>query len=354
MVALAIEDPALLASVLTQLADAITPPVVPEPTEHEQAQIDAAAAAATAKTASEDAATASTAAAEAVANLATVQTGATSAALAKEAADYAAKAMAAYADAKKASEDAAAAEDLTAAVEARLLAELATVDAVSYSMTAVKKGTAAETAANADLIIVGTVKTVGGTSLDATAGASTVTTDGYTVTTGLLAKGDQPMHTADATTGLPGVPADLTVTKNPYVAPTVGAAARTFPIGKLVDSADDMARLMIVTQYASSKPVSVYKAGIDDENRGTKAGYLTIDDDDDTTGITVEGTDGLVDSNNVALKYEGTYYLAGIGGGAPAAGDEVDKDAKAVEVFFLRRSQQQQCERSDDVRGVEG
>ena len=109
-----------------------------------QLVIDAAAAAATAKTASDDAAIAAKAATEAVANLATVQTGATSAALAKEAADYAAKAMAAYADAKKASEDAAAAEDVTAAVEARLLAELATVDAVSYSMTAVEKGTAAE------------------------------------------------------------------------------------------------------------------------------------------------------------------------------------------------------------------
>ena len=134
-------------------------------------------------------------------NLATVQTGATSAALAKEAADYAAKAMAAYADAKKASEDAAAAEDVTAAVEARFKAEMAMADAVSYEMTASEKSTAAETAANAELMIVGTVKTVGGTTLDATAGASVVTTDGNTVTTGLLAKGDQPMHTAAESMG---------------------------------------------------------------------------------------------------------------------------------------------------------
>ena len=33
---------------------------------------------------------------------------------------------------------------------------------------------------------------------------------------------------------------------------------RTFTLGKTVDSADDMARLMIVTQYAGSKTVKVY------------------------------------------------------------------------------------------------
>ena len=286
VVALAIEDPALLASVLTQLANAITPPVVPEPTEHEQAQIDAVAAAATAKTASEDAATASTAAAEAVANLATVQTGATSAALAKEAADYAAKAMAAYADAKKASEDAAAAEDVTAAVEARLLAELATVDAVSYSMTAVEKGTAAETAANAELMIVGTVKTVGGTSLDAEAGASTVTTDGYTVTTGLI-KSKNP------TTMGPGVPVDETnmnpnrarmfVEAMPEADPVVvgvahkqAVAPRMLTIGKVVDSADDLARLMIITQYDGTKSVKVY-ADDGDDGRTPLVGILGSD-----------------------------------------------------------------------------
>ena len=47
--------------------------------------------------------------------------------------------------------------------------------------------------------------------------------------------------------------------QDPFKATTAGAAARTFPIGKLVDSADDMARLMIVTQYAGSKTVKVYK-----------------------------------------------------------------------------------------------
>ena len=46
-----------------------------------------------------------------------------------------------------------------------------------------------------------------------------------------------------------------------FKATTAGAAARTFPIGKLVDSADDTARLMIVNQYAGSSTVKVYNEG---------------------------------------------------------------------------------------------
>ena len=76
-------------------------------------------------------------------------------------------------------------------------------NAVKYAMMASEKGTDAETAAMAELMIVGTVKTVGDTSLDATAGSSLVVTgegaDAQTVRTGLI-KSMNPM-----TTG-PGVP----------------------------------------------------------------------------------------------------------------------------------------------------
>ena len=34
-----------------------------------------------------------------------------------------------------------------------------------------------------------------------------------------------------------------------------------FPVGKLVDAANDTARLMLITQYAGSKNVYVYNAG---------------------------------------------------------------------------------------------
>ena len=340
VVALAIEDPALLASVLTQLAAAITPPVVPEPTEHEQAQIDAAAAAATAKTASEDAATASTAAAEAVANHATVQTGATSAALAKEAADYAAKAMAAYADAKKASEDAAAAEDVTAAVEARLLAELATVDAVSYSMTAVEKGTAAETAANAELMIDGTVKSVGDITVNAAAAASTVASGAganlKTAVTGLI-KGVGPTTPGPETLGRAAVPEIPDNTETEYMSPLADAAMRPLTIGKTVDSDDDAARLRIVTKFASTLSVKVFAraVGADGGNEPTltanKPGVITLD-----VVLVVDEEAVEVDR---PLKSLGLYYQVGDSNQLVPGTDTIGATTTPVHVYSYKNAE---------------
>ena len=241
-------------------------------TELEMAQVAAAAAATAAMTASGEAEAAAEAAKNAIANLATMQTGATSATLADEAAAAAYKAMAAYEVAKAASEAAAAAEDVTAAVEAKVAAENAQAAAETAATEASEKGTAAETAAMAELMIDGTVKTVGGTDLDAEAGSSVVVTgegaDAQTVRTGLI-KSMNPM-----TTG-PGVPADnddsnpngsrAFVEAMPDEDPAVvgvahkqAVAPRTFAIGKVVDSADDMARLMLVTSYAGSNSVKVY------------------------------------------------------------------------------------------------
>ena len=297
------------AAVLAQLANAISPPEVPEPTELETAQAAAVTAAADAKTASDNAAAASTAAAEAVANLATIQTGTTSAALAKEAADYAAKAMTAYMDAKAASETAVAAEDVTAAVEARLLADLAMADAVSYSITAVEKGTAAETAANAELIIVGTVKTVGDTSIDADAPRSVVTAGeaptAQVTDTGLQAKGAQPTTEGPATPGRTAVAGDETDDPDPYKSPVVNADARTFGIGKLVDSADDTARLMIITQYAGTMTVKVFASD-------TTTDGLTgpLGSDGRIRQVGEDGTVNTADDTFVTLKSEGMYYRA--------------------------------------------
>ena len=277
-------------------------------------------------TASTDAADAVAAAMTAIANLATMQTGATAAGLAEEAQTAAGKAMMAYMHAKAASEAAAEAEDVTAAVEARVMAETAMANAVTYGTTATDKAGEAETAAMAELMIVGTVKTVGGTDLDAEAGSTVVTTDGDTVATGLLPKANQPMHTVEENPGVEGVAGAVATaeTPNPFKATTAGADARMFPIGKLVDSADDMARLMIVTQYAGSKTVKVYAQGTSAETEtGTKAGYLSID---------VTTTNDVTEMNNVALKSEGTYYLAGTGS-APAVSDSVAATAKPVEVF---------------------
>ena len=52
----------------------------------------------------------------------------------------------------------------------------------------------------------------------------------------------------------PGTPnADV----DAYVAPVAGVEADSLPIGKVVDSADDTARLMIINQYEGSKTVKV-------------------------------------------------------------------------------------------------
>ena len=315
------------AGILAQLA-AVLPPEPVELTELETAQADAAAAATAAMTAAGNAATSATEATEAVANLATVQTGETSRGLATKAGEQAALAHAAYMAAKTASDAAEAAMGVTAAVRAQVDAENALVDAMDAETMAGDYGQMAMDAAGNELMIEGTVKTVGGTSLDATAGSSVVTTDGNTVETGLLPKGDQPMHMAALSGPVTGVDADLVPETNPYVAPVASALARTFPIGKLVDSGDDMARLMIVTQYAGSRTVKVYTEGNTDPITGTKAGYVTINDNVATTGTGVDGAD----LNNVALKSEGTYYLGGMGELNEATA-VVAADAKPVEVF---------------------
>ena len=83
---------------------------------------------------------------------------------------------------------------------------------------------------------------------------------------------------------------------------------------------------MLVTHYAGTKMVKVYNAGTEEE-RGTKAGYINIEDDS-----TVE----TGDENNVALKSEGSYYPVGTAGGNEGdlgSDDDVAANSKPVEVF---------------------
>ena len=298
-----------------------TDPGTPAPlTELETAQADAAAAAAAAMTASTDAADAVAAAVTAIANLATMQTNATAADLAGEAQTAADKAKLAYEHAKAASEAAAEAEDVTAAVEARVMAENAMASAVTYGTTATEKAGEAETAAMAELMIVDKDKNVGGTSVNADAGSSVVTTDGNTVTTGRIKTVD-PMTTGPGVpTGVAFIAAEAPAADTAYVQQV---AARELTIGRTLDSSDDTARLMLVTHYAGTKMVSVYSLGTDTPG-GTKAGYLSID---------VTATNDVTETNNVALKSKGTYYRAGDQTGTLDATDEVANDAEGVEVF---------------------
>ena len=299
------------------------------------AQADAAAAATAAMTASGDAATAAEAAMDAVANLATMQTGATAGGLADEAQTAAGKAMMAYMDAKAASEAAAEAEEVTAAVEARIMAETAMGNAVKYGTMATDKATEAETAVMAELMIVVTVKTVGDTSLDATAGSTEVTTDGDTVVTGLI----KSMNPEAQMVGMVGgvqymLDNAQTTDEDEGVAHVQAVEARTFDIGKVVDSPDDMARLMIVTQYAGSKSVKVYATSTDPDVTGTL------------------GSDGRITTSDgtVTLKSVGAYYLAGTDNDL-AYDDVVLATAKGEDVFSFVNNRNTPEDATDDTDG---
>ncbi len=325
------DNPPVASSTPAPVVDPAPDPVL---TELQMAQADAAAAAAAAMTASGEAETAAMTAMAAVANLATMQTGATAGGLAYEVHTAAGKAMTAYMDAKAASEAAAEAVVVTAAVEARIMAEEAMADAVMYAMMASEKGTAAETAAMAELMIDGTMKSVGETSIDAMAGASSVTTgtgkDAQTVITGLI-KDMNPMAMGAMITGavfVEGDDDDLNTVGDESTPDTEykqDAAARTFAIGKTLDSSDDMARLILVTDYAGTNMVKVFSAGDAAEAavEGTKTGYVTIDDNE---------------PNTTALRSEGMFVpvtdVAEVGTpNVLDATDIVADDAKPVEVF---------------------
>ena len=293
-----------------------------------------------AMTASGEAATAATDAMAAVANLATMQTGATAGGLAYEAHDAAGKAMMAYMDAKAASEAAAEAEVVTAAVEARVKAEAAMANAVMYAMMASEKGTAAEAAAMAELMIVDTVKTVDGTDLDAGAPNQVITTT-IGGKTSVADTGLQGKLKEEATGG---------VSMRAYAAavPEEGTAEMTYrqtvavrdvTIGKTVDSDDDTARLAIITSYAGSKTVKVFAYAETDQpvtsntvNRvSTTPGKIAIAlGTDNQAGGTGENADTTAN-----LKSLGMYYLAGLVAdeNGLSEADEVAADAKPLTVY---------------------
>ena len=294
--------------------------------------------------------TTATAAETGRATAATLQTRETSEGLAEKACEQAGMAHTAYMDAKAASEDAAAADNVTDAVRAQFMAENARDAAQAAETKAGEYSQDSKDAADAELMIVDTVKTVGDTSIDAAASRSVVTTgegeSAQVEDTGLQKKGDQPMTDGPATAGKAAVAksepgADLAVA---YVAPVVNAAERSMlTIGKKVDSADDTARLMIVTQYAGTKTVKVYAIG---DNNTQVTGRLLSDGRIQTRGI----ADGSADEDGfVTLKSVGMYYPAANDTGSNAAteleamnpaedgalqGDTVGPDAKPKEVFL--------------------
>ena len=315
----------------TDVTDTTTEPTTPEPTEMEKAQTAAMEAATAAMTAAGNASDAADAADMARANAATMQTGETSGDLAGKAREYANAAHKAYMAASAASEAAAEATDVTSAVRAHVDAENAQADGEAAETKAVEYGQNSMDAAAAELLIDDTVKRVGDAELDAKAPATKVVAgvgdDEQTTRTGLLDEGMLPTATGDGVAeddAVTGVQENPTTDEVDAVKHVQAVDARTFPIGKLVDSDDDTARLMIVTQYAGSKSVYVYRLGTVLVSAPTKAGRLSLDDNNAAT---------TEDVNNVALKPEGTFYRAGDDAGELVHTNAVGDETEGVEVF---------------------
>ena len=307
------------------------------PTDLEIAQNNAATAAMNAETAANNAKAAAEAAEMAGDMHATLQTGDDGYKLYLEAANDAyQEAMTAYNEAKKQSAAAKAATELVDAVTAAVKAETAQADAETAQTAAEEARDKAMMAANDLLKIDDTVKSVGGSMVDATTGKNTVTTNGQTMVTGLLS---EPTTSGAETDGRAAVNAmPLANPAVAYVSPRVNAESRgTVKIGKMLDTSDDAARLTIITHYAGTKTVEVFAATADDDLTGT----VTSDGRIQTAGA---DTPAINDDVFVTLKPVGTYYRAGADGTLDPMGrdnsvppeqqgDTVADDAKGVTVY---------------------
>ena len=274
-------------------------------------------------TASGEAETAAMAAMAAVANLATMQTNATAGGLAYEAHTAAGKAMMAYMDAKAASGDAAEAEDVTAAVTARLAAEEASANAVKYAMTATEKAGEAETAAMAELMIVGKTKSVGDMSITVDTAKSSVTTtvDSSMPTTVVTGEVGKITAMSDPVDSVGYVPASMP--EDPVVVEVIGKPSipeQTINIGVKLDSEQDSARLNLVTHFIGTGTVGAYNQATDAmEPEILQKDHNAFDHDGDSD----DGSD-VSDTPAVMIKMaSSTFYNAD-------AAIDVDADASGV------------------------
>ena len=281
---------------------------VPAASEIEGVQQKAANAAAAAKMASDNAAMAVEAAMMATANLATMQTGSMSKMMAYEAKNAADMAKDAYDAAMKASDAAAAATTTEAATTAKDMAKAAQADAEMYAGMASESSDGTVKYAAMELMIDDTMKSVGETTIDASAPRSEVTSgsgdSAQKTITGLI---EEPMTTGMATDGRVAVDANLS-DEEKYVSPMVNAAERMdLKIGKDVDSADNMARLRIITAYADKQMVKVYSA-FTTEHRSNKKGKIVVTADG---GPVPEVADLSDDTNEeLTLLPVGMFYAA--------------------------------------------
>ena len=240
------------------------------------------------------------------------------AALAKEHAGFA---RTAADEAKAAAEKAAVATTIGAALLAQGEAETARDLAETHRGHVMGFHADAVAAAAKEVFVIEGGHEVGDTTIMTDAGTTT-TVDDKTTVTGLL-KDETPMVAVDMVAREAFAPAA-------DVAYVQAVGAGMVDIGKVIDSPDDSARLLLIAAYAGSKTVNVYTvADSPTAVTGTKDGYLTVDDGVDDNGAGVDGAD----LNNVRLKAVGMFYLATGDNAILEAVDEVDPDSKPVTVF---------------------
>lgn len=314
----------------------------PPPSDLEVTQSDAAEAAMAAKAASDAAAAAASDAEAAIMHIADIQTDQSAKKAEMDARKYAEMAMTAYKDAKEASDAAAAATTGDAAeaawrdaVDAQEAAEAAADTAGEKSMMAIR-------AAMMELKIDGTMKSVGGTTVDAGAPNTVITTgSGATerkVETGLI---DEPTTVGPGTLGRAPVAEDIQTAAEEYKSPVANAAMRPLKIGKTVDSADDMARLRIVTKYAGSQTVRVFARATAANTAldATEPGVVMIEINGTLTARTLKSEGMYWQLETVAGAAQETLEASNVtdpSGGPPAdtaTGVHVKSDAKPTTVF---------------------
>ena len=301
-----------------------------------QAAMDAATAAGEASTAAGMAADAAETAAE---NRASIQTGEANSVAdamaaryqANKAADEAMKAM----TASQMAQDAANVEDAT---PHRMAAEAARDAAMAAQMAAETARDDAMADAMVELKIDGTMKSVGDVTIDATAPNNVVTTGtgatAKTVNTGFQHDLQEEMTGAVDAQAF----ASDTDPATPHTPYRQAVAMRDIDIGKVVDSADDMARLAIVTQYVGSNVVKVFAYNETDPDvsstangrTGTRVGRVTVENNSSADDVTAGNH-----VNNTPLRSLGTYYLAGLAAETDglANGDVVGDEAEGMTVY---------------------
>ncbi len=273
----------------------------PEMTELQKAQKAAMDASDMAKTKSDEAKTSADGAQEAVMGLAEIQTGnpmaKTHAEAARKAAD---EALAAYNLAKKEYDKTRAAGSRTAAVEARIAAEAARMKADTQAKMAADEAMKAQQAASREVRHVeGMTYKVGDTSITAGAPKATKTIDGKTVTTGTI---------RDTLYGYWSWRLQVNYAAASGNKPETRAQPRIvdrtdLPLRFVTDSEDDLKRLTLVYQYATSKNnkmVSLFR------DRGTNKPDTTVSEANPYGTVTVGGKAVPI------MRAQGEFYISSV------------------------------------------